>query len=294
METEVYERVFSDEHGSGMELVGGMEHCREKCLFVIEKYFIQPSETVVVLGKYKTGYSSLDQKNMFFVCGDVVVPAERLSEGVYKAELLPTYPGLVSFYVSIDTLIPASQVIKLHIPPKANRSRIELELEQRLPSLLLTNEKDREKLSRKLDESEGQSEIVLRKYLKDWLFEDYRKTIILDSKGQGVLHILASLDYTWAISLYRLAGLRLDGRDRSGWTPLHWAAFHGRKGAVTVLLHEGANPSILTKPTDEHPNGLNAADIAANRGHNELADYLTKILGNPKMIVRISAYLAET
>ncbi|KAI3871677.1 hypothetical protein MKX03_005674 [Papaver bracteatum] len=281
METEVYETVFSDEHGSGMELVGGMEHCREKCLFVIEKYFIQPSETVVVLGKYKTGYSNLDRKNMFFVCGDVVVPAERLSTRLNYSLLIP------------DWLV-FMRVIKLHIPPKTNKSRIELELEQRLPALLLTNEKDCEILSRKLDETEGQSEIILRKYLKDWLFEDYRKTMILDSKGQGVLHILASLDYTWAISLYRFAGLKLDGRDRSGWTPLHWAAFYGRKGAVTVLLHEGANPSILTKPTDEYPNGLNAADIAANRGHNELADYLTKILENPKMIVSISAHLAET
>ncbi|MCL7026122.1 hypothetical protein MKW94_028934 [Papaver nudicaule] len=195
----------------------------------------------------------------------------------------------------MDSLVPASQVIKLKSPAKTNRSTIELELEQRLASLLLTNEKDCNKLKKKLEETD-QSEIVLRKYLKDWLFEGYRKGPALDSKGQGVLHLLASLGYTWAISLFRFAGFKLDGRDRFGWTALHWAAFYGRDGAAIVLLQEGANPSIVTqptKPTDEHPGGLTAAKIASDRGHNHLADYLAAVVKNPEMIMRISAHRAK-
>ncbi|MCL7035730.1 hypothetical protein MKW94_029625 [Papaver nudicaule] len=294
METGVYERITSDEYGVGMQLVEGLDDLREKCLFVIEKYFIHPSfEEVLVFGKYKTEYLNLEAKNVFFVYGDVVVPGIRLGEGVYGAKLLPTYPGVVSFYLSVDALIPASQVLKIQSPPKASRSKDDLQLEKRLVSLLFTKEKDREKLTKKLEENAGQSEIILRKYLKDYIFEGYRKTKLLDSQGQGVLHLLASLGYAWAVSLFRQGGLSVDRKDRFGWTALHWAAFYGREGAAKALLHEGVNPSLLTKPTEDL-RGLTAADIASNRGYNHLATYLLEMVENPEMIVRISTHLAET
>lgn len=49
-----------------------------------------------------------------------------------------------------------------------------------------------------------------------------------DSQGQGVIHLCAILDYTWAIRPYTLSGLSLDFRDIHGWTALHWAAYYGR------------------------------------------------------------------
>ncbi|KAI3958453.1 hypothetical protein MKW98_011141 [Papaver atlanticum] len=291
---EVYERVTSGEHGGGeMQLVGGLEQIRDKCIFLVEKYFIHQSEQVLVFGHYKAEYSHMDGKNVFFVYGDVVVPAKRLAEGVYGAKLLPTYPGWVNFYLSVDSLIPISQVLKLQSPPKTSRSKVELELECKLASMLLTNEKACEKLKKKLEES-NESEIILRKYLKGYIFEGYRKSKLLDSQGQGVLHLFASLGYTWAISLFRQGGLSVDRKDRLGWTALHWAAFYGRQGAATALLHDGVNPSLLTKATAEHPSGLTAAEIASNHGHNQLATYLKEIVENPQMIVRIAAHSAET
>lgn len=73
--------------------------------------------------------------------------------------------------------------------------------------------------------------LIVRSKLKEWLLErvvDGSKAIELDVQGQGVIHLCAILDYTWAIYLFSWSGLSLDFRDKHGWTALHWAAYCGR------------------------------------------------------------------
>lgn len=53
-----------------------------------------------------------------------------------------------------------------------------------------------------------------------------------------------------------------------GFTPLCAAAFHGSREIVELLLAHGADPAIRTE------DGKTAADLAAERGHLELADSL--------------------
>lgn len=74
-------------------------------------------------------------------------------------------------------------------------------------------------------------EHALQNRLREWLLErvvEGRKTTEYDGQGQGVVHLCAILQYTWAINLFQLAGLSLDFRDKHGWTALHWAAYCGR------------------------------------------------------------------
>ncbi|XP_024194126.1 calmodulin-binding transcription activator 5 [Rosa chinensis] len=122
-------------------------------------------------------------------------------------------------------------------------------------------------------------ELILKNRLKDWLLEkvlDSSKTKECDGHGQGVIHLCAILDYTWAVRLFSWSGLSLDFRDRRGWTALHWAAYHGREKMVAVLLSAGAKPNLVTDPTSENPGGCTAADLAFMKGYEGLAAYLSE------------------
>lgn len=74
-------------------------------------------------------------------------------------------------------------------------------------------------------------EHALKNRLREWLLErvvEGPKTTEYDNQGQGVIHLCAILEYTWAVHLFSLSGLSLDFRDKHGWTALHWAAYCGR------------------------------------------------------------------
>ncbi|XP_034228719.1 calmodulin-binding transcription activator 5 isoform X2 [Prunus dulcis] len=126
---------------------------------------------------------------------------------------------------------------------------------------------------------DGLFELILKNRLKDWLLEkvvDSSTTKEYDAYGQGVIHLCAILEYTWAVRLFLWSGLSLDFRDRRGWTALHWAAYCGREKMVAVLLSAGAKPNLVTDPSSENPGGCTAADLAAMKGYDGLAAYLSE------------------
>lgn len=122
-------------------------------------------------------------------------------------------------------------------------------------------------------------ELMLKNRLKDWISERVitgGKLTEYDMHGQGVIHLCAILEYTWAINLFALSRLSLDFRDRFGWTALHWAAHCGSEKMVAKLLSAGAKPNLVTDPTSEKPAGCTAADLAEKKGYDGLAAYLAE------------------
>lgn len=63
-------------------------------------------------------------------------------------------------------------------------------------------------------------------------------------------------------------GAQPNAKSQSGSTPLHTAAFTGDRATLDLLLRHGADAAIKNK------DGKIAADVARERGHQEIADLL--------------------
>ncbi|OVA16678.1 IQ motif [Macleaya cordata] len=125
---------------------------------------------------------------------------------------------------------------------------------------------------------------LIQKLLKDRLYEWLASKVhegakgphILDDKGQGVIHLAASLGYGWALDPIVAAGISPNFRDAHGRTGLHWAAYFGREETVVALVRLGAAPGAVDDPTSKFPGGRTAADLASSRGHKGIAGYLAE------------------
>ncbi|KAI3871676.1 hypothetical protein MKX03_005673 [Papaver bracteatum] len=246
---------------------------------------------ITVLGSFRKPYLHLGidpvsklERPLYLVIGDVIVPANSVAKHEYRALFIPNLPGEVELFISLNGMTPASQIIKLTFP-KTKKSQSETQLEEKLANLLATNEKDRKSLMRKLkqcDNKKTYSERILREYLKDWLFDNCRTVNCIDGKGHQIIHLFASLGYAWAIAIFKRFGYTFDAKHGTGWTPLHYAAYYGRKGAATSLLIGRADPTLLTTPTTDYPNEHTAADIALEQGHYQLSEYLADFTEHPE------------
>lgn len=116
----------------------------------------------------------------------------------------------------------------------------------------------------------------LSQWLVHKLHEGGRGPNILDTQGQGVIHLAAALGYERAMSNIIAAGVSPNFRDAHGRTALHWAAYFGREETVIALVRLGAALGVVDDPRAACPGGQTAADLASSRGHKGIAAYLAE------------------
>ncbi|CAL1389972.1 unnamed protein product [Linum trigynum] len=121
---------------------------------------------------------------------------------------------------------------------------------------------------------------LIKEKLYSWLLhkvtESGKGPCVLDSDGQGVIHLAAALGWDWAIKPTVAAGVSINFRDANGWTALHWAAYCGREQTVAVLVSLHAAPGALTDPSPEFPSGRTAAELASGNGNKGISGFLAE------------------
>lgn len=268
---------------------------------------------VLLIGNFlrnKEFYSAAKWGCMF---GEIEVAVEVLTNNVIRCQVPSHAPGRVPFYVTCSNRLACSEVREFEYrekPPgflftKAVKSTAEEEmhLQVRLARLLNIGP-GRKWLGCSVEEcdecrmkniiysmgvalgndfiqsKEGLIQNLLKERLCEWLLykvhEDGKGPHILNDKGQGVIHLAASLGYEWAMDPIIAAGISPNFRDARGRTALHWASYFGREETVIMLIKLGAFPGAVDDPTPNFPGGRTAADLASSRGHKGIAGYLAE------------------
>ena len=91
-----------------------------------------------------------------------------------------------------------------------------------------------------------------------------------DGHGRTALHFAAAHGHRDMVGLLIGQGAQMNFQDDRGWTPLHYAAKHGYLEVVRLLVESGADPT-MTCDTDKVP-----ICMAAAAGHKNVLSYLLR------------------
>ncbi|KZV40621.1 calmodulin-binding transcription activator 6, partial [Dorcoceras hygrometricum] len=107
---------------------------------------------ILVVGFFTDGRVSCTNSDLFLVCGDSIIAARVIQDGVIRCMISPQSPGVVSLYLSFDGHNPISQVLTFEFrAPAVPKHEIssddrpnweEFQLQLRLAHLMFSSSKD--------------------------------------------------------------------------------------------------------------------------------------------------------
>ncbi|ERN14613.1 hypothetical protein AMTRI_Chr04g244780 [Amborella trichopoda] len=219
---------------------------------------------------------------------------------IREFEFLDCAPEYMDTFTDIDNTSTNEMVLRVRlasllslgssIPVKSLSSNVREEtyISGKINSLLKDNDDEWFQIENLTDDEDlfpgkAKDQLVqklLKEKLHAWLLvkagEDGKGPNVLDTQGQGVLHLTSALGYDWAIAPIVAAGVNINFRDVSGWTALHWAASCGRERTVAAIIALGGAPGALSDPTPKFSSGQTPADLASVNGHKGIAGYLAE------------------
>ncbi|KAE8720511.1 Calmodulin-binding transcription activator protein with CG-1 and Ankyrin domains, putative isoform 2 [Hibiscus syriacus] len=217
---------------------------------------------VLLVGNFLRNKKLPDAAKWGCMFGEIEVSAEVLTNNVIRCQVPSHAPGRVPFYITCSNRLACNEINPpgfSFITAVKSTAQEEMHLQVRLAKLLHVGPRRK----------------------REWLINKVHE----DGKGQGVIHLAASLGYEWAMDLIVAAGISPNFRDARGRTALHWASYFGREETVIVLIKLGASRGGVDDPTPSIPGGRTAADLASGRGHKGIAGYIAEA----DLITRLSS-----
>ncbi|KAE8723114.1 Calmodulin-binding transcription activator protein with CG-1 and Ankyrin domains, putative isoform 2 [Hibiscus syriacus] len=210
--------------------------------------------------------------------GEIEVSAEVLTNNVIRCQVPSHASGRVPLYITCSNRLACSETREFEYRRKLpgfsfitgvkTTEQEEIHLQVRLAkSLHVGPRRKREGLILNLLKQK------LRECLINKVHEDGKGPHILDDKGQGIIHLVASLGYEWAMDPIASAGISPNFRDARGRSTLHWASYFGREETVIALIKLGTSPGAIDDPKPNFPGGRTATDLASSRGHKGIVGY---------------------
>ncbi|KAF2312753.1 hypothetical protein GH714_039846 [Hevea brasiliensis] len=224
---------------------------------------------ILLTGYFHEQYLHLAKSNLCCVCGDACVRAEIVQAGVYRCLVSPHSPGIVNLFLSLDGLIPISQVLNF-------------EYRAALCYPVASSE-----------DKPNWEEFKLQMRLAYLLFSTSRTLNILTSKvspanlneAKMFSHKTSSISHMWAYFIKSIEDGRFSfAQAKDGLFELslknmikEWLLERVVEGCkITEYDAQGAKPNLVTDPTSENPGGCTAADLASAKGYDGLAGYLSE------------------
>ncbi|RVW39917.1 Calmodulin-binding transcription activator 5 [Vitis vinifera] len=227
-----------------------------QALFIYAMPSSPEADGILVIGFLHENYADLAKSNLFFVCGDVCVPAEIIQLGVFRCLVPPHAPGLVNFYLSFDGHKPISQVVTFEyrapllynqtVSSEVETNWEEFQFQMRLSHLLFSTSKGLNIMSSKISPNalrEAKNFVKKTSFIaRNWA--NLTKTIgdnrILVSQAKDLLFEFALLNKLQEWLVERIVeGGKTSERDGQGQGVIHLCAMLGYTRAVYLYSLSG-------------------------------------------------------
>ncbi|CAL5198962.1 unnamed protein product [Lathyrus oleraceus] len=259
--------------------------------------WVSSTETskILVTGLFQIDYLHLSKSNLTCVCGDYVVHARIVQDGVYQCWVPPHSPGFVNLYMSLDGQNPISQVVNfeyrtpvLHNPVASveeNNNWDEFQHQMRLAYLLFAKQQSLDVFSSKVSSSrlkEAREFSLKMSFISDtwqYLMESTLDNKIPFSQAKDAMFGIALKNRLkeW-LSEKIVLGCKTTEYDAQGQSVIHLCAILGYTWAVTLFSWSGLSLDFRDKF------GWTALHWAAYHGREKMVAALLSVGAKPYLV----------
>ncbi|KAI5415642.1 hypothetical protein KIW84_040892, partial [Lathyrus oleraceus] len=250
---------------------------------------------ILVTGLFQIDYLHISKSNLTCVCGDEVVPAEIVQDGVYRCWVPPHSPGLVNLYLSLDGHNPISQVVNfeyrtpvLHAPVASVEEKNnwdEFQLQMRLAYLLFAKQQSLDVFSSKVSSSRLKE---AREFSLKTSFISNTWQYLMESTLDNKIPFSQAKDALFGIALKNrlkewlsekiVLGCKTTEYDAQGQSVIHLCAILGYTWAVTLFSWSGLSLDFRDKF------GWTALHWAAYHGREKMVAALLSVGAKPYLV----------
>ncbi|KAG8370500.1 hypothetical protein BUALT_Bualt14G0123300 [Buddleja alternifolia] len=250
---------------------------------------------ILVVGSFKEGHLPHSESKLFVACGDSILPAEVVQEGVFRCLISPQTSGFVNLYLTFDGHKPISQVLtfEFRAPVRPNGTVSnenksdwqQFQLQMRLAHLLFSSSKTLSTFSTKISQNalkEAKAFTKKNSRVSDgWVYltkmiEGTKMTFPLAKDSLFELTLQNRL-HEWLLEKV-VTGCKIPERDEQGQGVIHLCAILGYTWAIYPFSCSGLSLDYRDKF------GWTALHFAAYYGREKMVATLLSAGAKPNLV----------